>query len=246
MRGLTISLITLVLVFVIVAKSLAVVTLPCYATFDNDTLGQPPSVGGPNMPTNFGGSGSVVVQTTALGISTQPVVLEAASNQYSYVQWFFEPIVNSILRFEATVSISGSFGNFYTMSLGGDLGQFVDIYSANGKLQMRPTFQEVGAYVPGVPFRVRIDADPQNQQSYVIIDNEMNGFPDDLTILVTGSTAATNLWNAGFSVNPAMSSSGQIAWDNISLSIVPEPSTIILLSIGVISLIAYRGRRRAR
>jgi hypothetical protein len=244
MRRSTITLITLALVFVIVAKSLADVPLPCYTTFNNDTVGQPPSVGGPDKPSYFGGTGSVTVQATALGINTKPIVLEAAPNQYAYVSWFFEPIVNSILRFEATISISGSFGNFYTMSLAGDLGQFVDIYSKNGTLLMRPTFQEVGTYVPGVPFRARIDADPQNQQSYVTIDNELNGFWDEPTILVTGSTAAVNILSAGFSVNPEMSYSGQIAWDDISLSIVPEPSTLIILGIGTVSLLAYPWRRR--
>lgn len=161
------------------------------ANFDADKPGQPPATEGANQPTVVGTndpSCSVLVQREALGLVNQPVVTTAVgTNHYAGLGFEFAPVTHGIVRTEATVSVerfvdadflqAADYDNdFYTLLVLSVQGEIrADLYGGDITL---------GHYAPYQPFRIRMDINLDTMTASVVVDDEMNGFFDD--VLYTG------------------------------------------------------------
>jgi hypothetical protein len=157
---------------------------PCaFVDFNADTPGAPPAIGGPNQPSMlFIGPGtSILVQASANGIGSQPVVLSVSGQgQFVSVAKSFPPVSLGVVRVEATLAI-GHLGNGFFLQTGVDeehavvtrimllaSGSIIDYFGT-----------PLGTYAPGVPFRARMDIDMTADTWSCAIDNELDGFADD-------------------------------------------------------------------
>ena len=77
-------------------------TLPIFSDFNSDTPGSPPATGGLNQPDSFvvPSGGSVLVQSSAVGITSQPVELMDDDGEYVTVNWSFPAVTNDVVRVE--------------------------------------------------------------------------------------------------------------------------------------------------
>jgi len=158
-----------------------------HVDFDSDTPGQPPLTGGPSQPTflisQFGTS--ILVQASANGIATQPVVLTAqGAGQFAGVITLFDPVSEGAVRVEATVAFDRLADGFFVQTTAGSgpfpLAVVTRLITTDfGEIQDDVTRTPVGIYAPNQPFRVRMDIDMSANEWSVAVDNEMNGFDDD-------------------------------------------------------------------
>jgi hypothetical protein len=158
-----------------------------YVDFDNDTPGQPPSTGGPGQPTFLDSQSgtSILVQTSANGIATQPVVLTAqGAGQFAGVITLFDLVSEGVVRVEATVAFDRLADGFFLQTTA-ESGPFPLavvtrlITTDFGEIQDDVTRTPVGIYAPNQPFRIRMDIDMSAKIWSVAVDSEMNGFDDD-------------------------------------------------------------------
>ena len=152
--------------------------------FNGDTPGQPPATGGPNQPTNFfvNGGGSVLVQSGANGINTQPMVVsQDLPFDFAGVNVDFSPITSGLVRIEATASFGRlTFAGFLAttdLSNGDEVTSLVA--TSTGDIESELSNAVIGSYTPNQPFRVRIDIDMSAKTWSASVDNELNGFADD-------------------------------------------------------------------
>jgi hypothetical protein len=169
-----------------------------FSTFDQDTVDQPPTLGGPPYhPTSLyqreggpgtGGhfiDGTIFVRASAAGISTQPVELDnQGRNQYfgSVIYRLDSTVTSGTLILEATIT-------FDKVLAAGEYDFFLETISSVNtvptRLMMWPGGAiraggtQVGSYQANIPFRVRKIIDVDAATWSVVIDNEMNGFDDD-------------------------------------------------------------------
>lgn len=157
-----------------------------FGTFDADTPGSPPATGGPDQPTGII-NGGVLVQNSANGIVTQP--LEVADATCSASEFYFggvyydlpAPITGGVLRIEATIAVNqlttGVFFDTGTDPYGPsvarlylkDLGKIEDHFGV-----------VLSSYAASTPLRLRADIDMDSKTWACTIDDELNGFEDDL------------------------------------------------------------------
>ena len=206
--------------------------------FDNDTPGQPPSTGGPNQPTSFYSffGTSVLVQASANGIATQPVVLTAqAEVQASGISATFAPVGDGVVRIEATTSFNRLVEGWFLETTVGS-GPIPGILltrlrmTASGEIRDQVTRTVVGTYSPNQPFRIRVDVDMSTDSWAVSIDNELNGFGDDpvvsgLPFLNPGLSAPT-VGGVGATLLVVSAAPGptSVAYDDIRVFI---PTTVL-------------------
>ena len=232
--------------------------IPAYINFDGDTPGLPPVTGGLNQPSElFAGigiipvdplAGSIIVESSALGINTQPVVFSKVNNaDFVGMAYYFDPVVSDILRVEATISVD-RFATFLFLdtSVSGRSISVTDFYgTVHGEIlpyggagdRSNPQRVVIGNYTPNEPFRVRADIDIQNQIWTAVIDNEMNGFDDDPVYTNLLFTNRPEVISQVATVAPIMNIIGsgdlQMAYDDISISIVPVPGAVLLGMFGL-------------
>jgi len=160
-----------------------------FSTFDNDTVDlPPPTTGAPSHPTSIVQpvTGTINVKSASNGLTTQPVEINDGGNNnyYGSVDYTFSPFSTGIWCVEATVSINKLLPMY-------EYGYFLQTYVgisrvvvtrlsmfSNGRIIAGGT--QVGTYQANTPFRVRKLVDMDTKTWSVVIDNEMNGFDDDL------------------------------------------------------------------
>jgi hypothetical protein len=158
-----------------------------FSTFDADTPGSPPAIGGSDQPTGILNTGvGVLVQSSANGIATQP--LEVADSDCSASSFYFggvyydlpAPITGGVLRIEATVAANqlttGVFFDTGTDPYGPSVARLYfdnlgSIHDQHGVV--------VASYAANTPFRLRADIDMDTKTWACTIDDELNGFDDD-------------------------------------------------------------------
>jgi hypothetical protein len=210
--------------------------------FNGDTPGQPPATGGPNQPTSFVAfpGTTVLVQSTANGIDTQPVAITAdAPGQFASVNFEFPPISSGVVRIEATVAFNRLVDCFFLQSGVSAFSAVVSrlIATSAGEIQDDATRTTVGSYVANQPFRVRMDLDMTAKSWSAAIDNELNGFDDDA---VTSNLPFENpLWalpyvgavDASLSVFPTTTIGASVAYDDITVVVPGTPVTLVQIDI---------------
>jgi len=154
-----------------------------FGTFDADTPGSPPAIGGPDQPTGILSAGvGVLVQASSTGIATQPLEVADGTCSNSYFGGVYynlpAPVTGGVLRVEATVA-----ANQLTNGLFFDTG---GLGSAIARLKFRDngTIEEqfdvvLSSYAANTPVRFRADIDMDAKTWACTIDDEMNGFGDD-------------------------------------------------------------------
>jgi len=154
-----------------------------FSDFNSDTPGLPPATGGANQPTSIINAG-VTVETTANGISTQPLVIDDGTCNQSYFGGVYYDLPTTIeegaLRVEATIA-----ANQLTDGVVIEIGVS---YLGNSIVRLRITNTGtladypgtlLGTYTANTPFRFRGDIDISTRSWACTIDNELNGFDDD-------------------------------------------------------------------
>jgi hypothetical protein len=228
--------------------------LPALLTFDDDTPGSPPATGGPNQPTSIfiSSTETVLVQSSALGITSQPVVLDDGGSQgFVGFSYSFPPLQK--VRIEATVSMNRLFDGAFFDTAAETFAAVTRLHAtSDGDILARATgaigtWPDIGNYAPDQPFRFRQDIDLTAGAWSFVLDDELNGFDDDPVL--TGLPFINDL---GVIPNVAaifpglivsIDSVGQtvVAFDDIL--IVPEPATLVL-SAGLVGLGGLAARRR--
>jgi len=202
--------------------------------FANDVVGSAPALGGPNQPTSLLAlSGTtVVVQSSANGINTKPVVLTAAApNSFGTVDYTFTPVSDGVLRVEATVAFDRLLWGFFLQTAVRSCCAVVTRLDATdtGDIVDDKDRRVVGQYQAGQPFRVRVDVDMTAKSWSATIDNELNGFEDD--------PVASNLpfenplsaipyvgaVDASLAVFPVVPLGGSVAYDDIAVFVPVVP-----------------------
>ena len=222
-------------------------TLPACITFDGDTVGTAPSTGGTNQPSalDITGDGSITVESSSNGMNTKPVVLCAPGGEYLSVNYYFEPVAASgIVRVEATVSIDSYLSGYFLQT-----SVPTAVFSRFG-ISCDGTINDyagtvVGTYTPNAPFRVRMDVDLDSMLWAATIDNETDGFGNDVTFenlaFCNDHSVLPELGAVHASLNAfGTQESTTLAYDDISITMVPEPATLFLFSLG--SVLAKRKR----
>ena len=90
--------------------------LPALINFDADTPGAPPTTGGVNQPTTLSipPGGTILVQSSANGINTQPVVITVIGPSiFGDVGINIDPVTSGTVRVEATVSFDRLTDGFF-------------------------------------------------------------------------------------------------------------------------------------
>jgi len=211
-----------------------------------DTPGYTPLTGGSDQPTwlRLPDAGHIVVAETANGIDSQPVELLISNiTDYGSLDYSFAPIDDRVLRVEATVAFS-DFMNGYFLQTASAGYVVVSRLSANSRGEIFGNSAQgiVGTYRPEKPFRVRMDVDMSSRLWSAAIDDELNGFADDPVI------ADMAVWNGSipqdvrtvaaslkFSINASLQPT-TVAYDDLSIRVVPEPGGLALLLVGCIAV----------
>jgi hypothetical protein len=217
------------------AAELAVIR---HVGFDADAEGSLPSTGDTGEPTSLvkEPGTSIMVQATANGIATKPVVLLAqGANQYVSVDTAFPPVAQGLVRVEATVSFDRFARGYFLQTSVGTTTAVVSrlLMTEAGEIKDFAGNVVVGAYVPNQPFRVRMDIDMTVRSWSVAIDDEMNGFEDDpvtpglafgnddFEVPSVGAVGAS--MQLGFPVAPTA-----VAYDDIEVSVMTEAVSLTL------------------
>lgn len=230
--------------------------LPATIDFNDDTAGFAPATGGVGQPTVLAtlGNSSVVVQESALGIDTKPVVVSAFDNAppttggFAYI---FDPIVDNILRVEATLSLDQFMSGFLLRTFGSspsNVASSVRVVN-DGRIQSDSgggsPFITLGNYSPNNPLRIRTDIDLLAGTWSAIIDEELNGFDDDELIedllffsapeSIASLQGMGGLLNPYSFSNPPSNGAYRVAYDDVWISEiarVPSPSVLALVLWG--------------
>lgn len=232
LRGVAFTLASAMLLAAVPAGATNGATELVHVDFDSDTPGQPPLTGGPGQPTflvsQFGTS--ILVQASANGLATQPVVLTAqGAAQFASVTTSFDPVSEGVVRVEATVAFDRLAEGFFLQTSAGS-GPFPDAVVTRlitrdfGEIQDHVTGTPVGIYAPNQPFGVRMDIDMSANEWSVAVDNEMNGFDDDplvsnlpFTNPVAVVPTVGGIWASLFLFLPLSVPPTAVAYDNIQV-----------------------------
>lgn len=202
--------------------------LPIYSNFDADTPGAPPGLGGPHQPSSLTvpTGATILVETASGGITTQPVILSEDDGEYTAVNYSFPYPPNQVIRMEATVSVS-AFRNAYFMQTTSGIAVLARIhFSENGAIFANGGVL-LGTYTPNTPFRLRIDNDMASYSYAVAVDDEMDGFVDELVhaSLPFVNSGLTDVTGAIASINVVGTDPVSIAYDDVYIG-VPETGTV--------------------
>ena len=198
--------------------------LPIYSNFDTDVVGAPPALGGPHQPDSLTvpTGGSVLVQASAGGITTQPVILSEDDGEYASVNYSFPYPPNRVIRMEATVAVS-AFRAGYFMQTGSGSAVLARIFLSESGAIISNVGDILGHYTPITPFRVRIDSDLASYSYAVSIDDELDGFADETihSSIPFVNPGLSDITAAFASINVVTSDPVQIGYDDIYIG-VPE------------------------
>ncbi len=219
----------LVVLLGVVVQPVNATAIDALITFDSDVPGLPPTTGGINQPTSlFASPGTtILVQSSAHGISTQPVVLSAdAPGQFATVNYAFEPVASGILRVEATVAFDRLVDGFFLQtSVTEQLAVVTRLISTSaGEIQNNSTRITVGQYIANQPFRVRVDIDMNAKTWSVTIDNELNGFDGNPVVSNLpfendpSAIPSVGAVDASLSVFPVTALGAAVAYDDIRVT----------------------------
>ena len=230
----------------------AQLALPCFSTFDADTVGAEPVMGLPHCPTSLlktlGTEADPLVRASSLGIVTQPVefVMDPDPTASNMLVYDFAPNVTTLLRAEATVSVSELTNAIVMRTWMNSFGLVIgDIYF-NESGEIRAHGDVLGSYTPGVPVRLRMYVNMLTKTYAAAVDDELNGFADD--VLVTGLSFAndpgitTNVGGVGVGYNRlGEGPTTTVALDDILIMEIPAPGALALAGFAA-ALVARRRR----
>jgi hypothetical protein len=236
------------------------VPLPVFSTFDTDTIGQTPSLGGLNQPSSIflqgSNSPSVLVGANANGISSQSIDAEFVDSSMGITNvamavYSFSTVNDGILRIESTVSLN-QVENVDIAQTVNSTNAVVLRVTANALGQLEIGAVPIGLYSPDTPVRFRLDVNLDSFSWQATVDSELDGFSDNPTI--TGNQF-TNDFTNGLPFNVASAYFGAlegttpptgltylVAQDNIAIDAIPsstpipEPNTLILLIGGLLPI----------
>lgn len=211
------------------ASTLQVLPLPIFSNFDEDIVDFQPLTGGLNRPTHiqFPTTGHILVVAEALGLQTQPAEIYLPNDsEFGSIGYRFEPVRSGIVRIEAIVSIERPVNGYFLQTAEGTSSVIVTRMGFNAIEEINGYFQPTfGSYVPGQPFRVRMDIDMDSKTWSAVIDDEFNGFDDDELFenleFLNGPDSVSAVGWLGADLNPFQrSGESRIAYDEISIEMV--------------------------
>jgi hypothetical protein len=178
-----------------------------FSTFNGDTVDSLPQLGGANQPVSLiiGPSCSILVRSSANGVSTQPVeISDPGTNAYSAVNYQFNQIDTGIIGVEATVSFSRLMGGYFLQTATNNNAVITRLsIGSDGRIYGYGSYT-LGYCQANRPFRVRMLIDIVAQTWSAVMDDEMNGFDDDPVVsgIPFSNTGITNISQALASLNP--------------------------------------------
>ena len=137
-------------------------------------------------------------------------------------------MTSRIVRVEASVSFDRLTDGFFLQTSVPSAVVTRLIIRASGEIQDGKEFTPVGEYEPNQPFRVRMDIDMSAKMWSVTVDNELNGFSDDVVFRNLPFLNPANVLPQVGKVNASLSQFGTaagqglttVAYDDISISLV--------------------------
>jgi hypothetical protein len=223
----------LILLITTVATAADIVSI----NFNSDTPGQPPATGGPNQPTSYFtiGGGSVLVQSSANGITTQPVVVsQDFAFAFAGLNADFAQVTSGLVRIEATVGLSRlTFSRFLATtdrSNGDEVTSLVA--TSTGDIQEEFSHTPVGSYSPNQAFRIRMDIDMSTKTWSASVDNELNGFADDPVVSGLRFANVPSLISGVGELTPYLQvqdglGSASVAFDDLTVSTPATPADLL-------------------
>lgn len=126
---------------------------------------------------------TIVVRSEANGITTQPVEVTVDTfSKFVSVNVDFEPVVEGMLRIEATVAFDRLFDGFFLQTAVPTAVASRLVVTRDGEIQDFADRMTIGSYSPNQPFRIRMDIDMSIRRWSVSVDNEIDGFEDDVIV----------------------------------------------------------------
>ena len=220
------SVIVVVAAVSVLASSLwAGGSFPVFTDFNCDSAGLPPAIGGPMQPTQLiaDPNGTVLVETTALGLTDQPVVMSLVQGARTGLQWDFPAIEQGTIEVTFEVALDRSRHAILMEALDGINVRLRLTTDSAGTLfanGLCPSALVVGSYAPNTPFAARIRMTPPDAYA-VTIDPELDGFDDNIDTTgpycQTGAVGSVAL--EAFLLGPA----GDLvtAFDNVRITTIP-------------------------
>lgn len=239
------------------------VELPVHTTFEGDVVGQPPSLGGPNQPTDLwfdSGLETITVEENELGLPSKSVVMTsgaipAGEHRAAGATWEFDPVASGIFRLEATISIGTAVsGNHIGLQFWEPGGPVISRLNMTGDQLYLQTaegpFYLDSYYEANSPFRVRYELDVDNWRLSIVIDEELDGFDNDVVVTGFAFTNDPSAYGehkvggvgAGFSmaIYPFDRPAYVIAYDDVLIQVVPEPATLGVMGLAALALLLRR------
>lgn len=200
------------------------VTLPVECDFNADTPESPPATGGDHQPTFLivPGGGSILVKSTALGLSEQPCVIDQGGfPHYGSIDFVFDPVLGDRLVFEATISINVICSS-YLMQTANAVGHAVSsLWITDTGAIVDHLQTPLGKYAPGIPFRCRVSVNMTDKNWDCTIDDELDGFDNDPVTedlpFVNDPSIIDDVGQALASLRPTTDGVAQVAYDDIAI-----------------------------
>ena len=221
-------LLILVCGLALAARMAAAQTRCSSVDFNGDVPGSPPVTGGVNQPTQLTTSTgtTVLVQASAFGIGTQPVVLTAsAPSRYVDVATAFPSVATGVVRVETMVSFDRLVdGYFLQTSVSIAVGAVLTRLHSRSDGTIGDFFGTgLGSYGANQPFRVRMDIDMSAKNWSFSLDDELNGFADDPVVAnlafvnPVGVLPSVGVVNSSLNIFPVVETGAAIAYDDITV-----------------------------
>lgn len=225
-----------------------------FCDFESDVVGAPPATGGDGQPTSFSGYGTVTVENAALGMPSQAVVIRGSCEpEPTFLRFDFDE--TTTIRVEATTSLQhliDAYVAFITTVRGVlitriGVNRWGDVYGEYSNYSGTIFRVPVGRYVPGQPFRMRMDVDGVATTWSVTIDDELDGFSNDQVVpnikyLVRQPAHPTTVARAYVGIDGISASGGvgctdqtSIACDNVLIGSVVDGDEICFVADRVLS-----------
>ncbi len=159
---------------------------PIFSTFDDDTVGLPPALGGSNQPSVII-NGGVLVEASANGIATQPLVIDDDFCDPTYFGGVYynlpTPVTSGTLRVEATVAFNQLTDSvFFDTAVSTQVTSATRLYIEPGGTIVDAFDVVIDSYSPDTPIRFRADIDMDTKTWACTIDNDLDGFANDQVV----------------------------------------------------------------
>jgi hypothetical protein len=203
---------------------------PALLDFNSDMPGLPPATGGIGQPSAYyGAPGTVFVENSFAGMPWQSLTIHS-QGLFAGARYDIDSVSSGILRIEATVAFDRPcFGYFLQTSVaqGATLVSRMQVWADGHIRAYNGSFVSLGTYTPNQAFRVRMDVDLDSQTWAGSLDNELNGFADDVTIsglsLANQGLLPHSIGSVHMDLHPYLLGVGSVAYDDVLIQTIPVP-----------------------